>query len=73
VCWILQREEPINERLMAYINRLSDHLFVQSRWVANRLDEPEYLWDRGLRIASQPAPAVKRKVVAKGSKSSREF
>jgi cob(I)alamin adenosyltransferase len=73
VCWILQREEPINERLMAYINRLSDHLFVQSRWVANRLDEPEYLWDRGLRIASRPTPAVKRKVVAKGSKSSREF
>src|SRR5580692_4718748 len=51
VCWILQREEPINQFLMAYVNRLSDHLFVQSRWVARQLDEPEYLWDRGLRIA----------------------
>ena len=43
----LKREEPINESLMAYVNRLSDHLFVQSRWVLKRLDEPEYLWDRG--------------------------
>ena len=69
VCWVLRREEPINERLMAYVNRLSDHLFVQSRWVAKRLDEPEYLWDRGLRIDPKAARAAQRKGAANGSKA----
>jgi cob(I)alamin adenosyltransferase len=50
VCWRLKREEEINDQLIIYINRLSDHFFVQSRWVAKRLNEPEFLWDRGLRI-----------------------
>jgi cob(I)alamin adenosyltransferase len=50
VCWRLKREEDINDKLIVYVNRLSDHLFVQSRWVAKRLSEPEFLWDRGLRI-----------------------
>ena len=50
VCWQLKREEDINEKLIVYVNRLSDHLFVQSRWVAKRLNEPEFVWDRGLRI-----------------------
>jgi cob(I)alamin adenosyltransferase len=49
-CWRLKREEDINDKLIIYVNRLSDHLFVQSRWVAKRLNEPEFLWDRGLRI-----------------------
>jgi cob(I)alamin adenosyltransferase len=49
-CWRLKREEEINDQLIIYINRLSDHFFVQSRWVAKRLNEPEFLWDRGLRI-----------------------
>jgi cob(I)alamin adenosyltransferase len=72
VCWILQREEPINRYLMAYINRLSDHLFVQSRWVAKRLDEPEYLWDRGLRIDPRAAHAAQRKALVNGSKATRK-
>jgi len=62
VCWALKRETPIREELIAYINRLSDHLFVQSRWIAKQLGEPEYLWDRALRIdAARPhaAPAKK--------------
>jgi cob(I)alamin adenosyltransferase len=50
VCWMLKREEDINDQLIIYVNRLSDHLFVQSRWVAKRLGEPEFLWDRALRI-----------------------
>lgn len=50
VCWRLKREEDINDKLIVYVNRLSDHLFVQSRWVAKRLGEPEFVWDRGLRI-----------------------
>ena len=72
VCWILQREEPINASLMTYINRLSDHLFVQSRWVAKRLDEPEYLWDRGLRIDSRAARATQRKVSGNGARTGRK-
>jgi cob(I)alamin adenosyltransferase len=72
ICWMLQREEPINERLMAYVNRLSDHLFVQSRWVAKRLDEPEYLWDRGLRIEPAAARTAERKTAAGGSKVRRK-
>src|SRR5207245_9714247 len=55
VCWRLKRDEPVSDQLLAYINRLSDHLFVQSRWVAKRLDEPEFLWDRGLRIDEERA------------------
>jgi len=72
VCWILQREEPINASLMAYVNRLSDHLFVQSRWVAKRLDEPEYLWDRGLRIDSRTARTTQRKVTGNGVRTGRK-
>lgn len=50
-CWTLKRAEPgINEQVLIYLNRLSDHLFVQSRWVAKRLGEAEFVWDRGLRI-----------------------
>ncbi len=61
VCWSLTRVEPINEHLMVYVNRLSDHLFVQSRWVARRLKEPEFLWDRGLRIDPRAAVVAKRR------------
>ena len=50
ICWELKREAPIGSHLLAYLNRLSDHLFVQSRWVAKKLGEPEFLWDRGLRL-----------------------
>ncbi|MBF6567441.1 MAG: cob(I)yrinic acid a,c-diamide adenosyltransferase [Candidatus Binataceae bacterium] len=56
VCWALSRIHPINPRLLTYLNRLSDHLFVQSRWISRRLGEPEYLWDRGLRAAPPSAP-----------------
>ncbi len=57
VCWTLSHGEPINEQLLIYLNRLSDHLFAQSRWVAKRLNEPEFLWDRGLRLERKPARA----------------
>ncbi|HYB90322.1 MAG TPA: cob(I)yrinic acid a,c-diamide adenosyltransferase [Candidatus Binataceae bacterium] len=61
ICWTLEREEPISEQLIVYINRLGDHLFVQSRWVAKRLGEPEFLWDRGLRLDSRAARSAARK------------
>jgi len=73
VCWALRRIEPINDHLMVYINRLSDHLFVQSRWVANRLKEPEFLWDRGLRIDPRAAVIAKRRAAAaEGAESGRD-
>jgi cob(I)alamin adenosyltransferase len=58
VCWALKRREAISDKMIIYINRLSDHLFVQSRWVARRLGEPEFLWDRGLRLS--PARAKEK-------------
>jgi cob(I)alamin adenosyltransferase len=60
ICWALKRDEPVSDQLLIYLNRLSDHLFIQSRWVAKRLDEPEFLWDRGLRLDPR-APRQARK------------
>ncbi len=53
VCWAVKRDEQIADPVVIYINRLSDHLFVQSRWISRRLGEDEFLWDRGLRIDSR--------------------
>jgi cob(I)alamin adenosyltransferase len=44
----LSRVEPIGGDPLAYVNRLSDALFVLSRWVGRHLGETEYLWARGL-------------------------
>ena len=44
----LSRIEPIGEWPLKYVNRLSDLLFVLSRWVSKHLGETEYLWERGL-------------------------
>ena len=68
VCWAVKREEALSDRVLMYLNRLSDHLFVQSRWVAKRLGEPEFLWDRGLRLDSRAANANRRKAAANRSK-----
>jgi cob(I)alamin adenosyltransferase len=34
------------EIALPYLNRLSDYLFVLSRWAVKELGEPEYLWTR---------------------------
>jgi cob(I)alamin adenosyltransferase len=54
----LSRAEAIGEWPLRYVNRLSDLLFVLSRWVARHLGEKEYLWERGL--ASHGRPRRKR-------------
>ena len=42
----LDETEPLNSQLLAYLNRLSDHLFVASRFVAAR-EGGEVLWKPG--------------------------
>ena len=59
--WVLHREEAVNERLLAYVNRLSDLLFVLSRWVGRHLGETEYLWERAL------TPRPRRRAAAKSA------
>jgi cob(I)alamin adenosyltransferase len=44
----LSRAEPLSEWPLIYVNRLSDLLFVLSRWISKKTGEPEYLWQRGL-------------------------
>jgi cob(I)alamin adenosyltransferase len=40
----LAAEEPVSPDVMRYVNRLSDALFVWSRWINQALDQPENLW-----------------------------
>ena len=40
----LAREHEIGEHVIPYLNRLSDTLFVLSRWVAKTTGESELLW-----------------------------
>ncbi len=51
----LSREEEVSPWPLTYVNRLSDLLFVLSRWVSHKLGEPEYLWERGLRSSERKA------------------
>lgn len=48
-CQTLNQVEPLRPVLLAYINRLSDFLFVAARLIALRQGRPEVLW-----VASQP-------------------
>lgn len=45
----LMREEAVGDWPLAYVNRLSDLLFVLSRWIGHHLGEQEYLWERPLK------------------------
>jgi cob(I)alamin adenosyltransferase len=42
----LNEAEPLNPQLLAYLNRLSDHLFVSARYVAAR-QGGDVLWQPG--------------------------
>ncbi len=53
----LAREEAIGPWPLRYLNRLSDLLFVLSRWVAKQSGEAEFLWERGLRSHQRNKPA----------------
>lgn len=41
----LQGNEPTSDDVMQYVNRLSDALFVWSRWINTALGQPEHLWN----------------------------
>jgi cob(I)alamin adenosyltransferase len=41
----LAREESIPAETIQYLNRLSDAMFVWSRWVNHALGVPEVLWE----------------------------
>ena len=58
----LGREEDVGPHPLAYVNRLSDLLFVLARWAGKQHGEKELLWERGLRNQNRPKPArAKRK------------
>lgn len=56
----LAREEAVGEHIVPYVNRLSDLLFVLSRWISKQRGEREYLWERGLRNQARPAAARRK-------------
>jgi cob(I)alamin adenosyltransferase len=41
----LRDSEPITSDVLRYVNRLSDALFVWSRWINHALEQPEHLWN----------------------------
>lgn len=45
VCVALAREEETPPEAVRYLNRLSDALFVWSRWASHQLQAPETLWE----------------------------
>jgi cob(I)alamin adenosyltransferase len=45
-CVSLLRKDQVDPIIIIYLNRLSDALFVLARWVALRLGEKEFMWER---------------------------
>lgn len=46
LCVRLNKDEPVPEEVLRYINRLSDVFFVLSRWIAQAQNKDETLWRR---------------------------
>ena len=53
----LSREEPVDARLIKYVNRLSDFFFVMSRYASRKAGVGEYLWEYGLSASTASAKA----------------
>ena len=56
----LMRSEEVGEWPLAYLNRLSDLLFVLSRWIGHHHGEAEFLWERPLAREAERAAPTKR-------------
>ncbi|GAC1387785.1 MAG: cob(I)yrinic acid a,c-diamide adenosyltransferase [Vulcanimicrobiaceae bacterium] len=41
----LAEQDDISREVIVYVNRLSDALFVWSRWINDALKQPEHLWE----------------------------
>lgn len=54
VLWRLHEQESVEDDILTYINRLSDYLFVFSRWVLHVEKLPEFLWHPGGSGAEAP-------------------
>ncbi|GIW42203.1 MAG: ATP--cob(I)alamin adenosyltransferase [Candidatus Binatia bacterium] len=52
---LAREEEGLDDRLLRYVNRLGDFLFVLSRWVSKQQGEPEFLWERGRKGSAKTA------------------
>lgn len=55
-CVALAREEQVPEDAIHYLNRLSDALFVWSRWANKALGVPEVLWEPNAAAAAAAQP-----------------
>jgi len=53
----LMRHATLSETPLAYLNRLSDLLFVLSRWIGHHLGEHEFLWERPIQREAEKAKA----------------
>jgi cob(I)alamin adenosyltransferase len=51
----LSDNEPVSPDLQRYVNRLSDALFVWSRWINAALEAPEHLWEPQTAPPTPPA------------------
>ena len=56
----LMREEDVGDQPLAYLNRLSDLLFVLSRWIGHQRGEQEYLWERPIKREAAMRAARRR-------------
>lgn len=50
----LARTESVPPEAIQYLNRLSDAMFVWSRWVNHALGVPEVLWDPNAAASAKP-------------------
>lgn len=54
ICVALAREEQVPAEAVRYLNRLSDALFVWSRWASRELLAPEIVWEPNLAASALP-------------------
>lgn len=55
ICVALSHETEVDEAILKYLNRLSDALFVWSRWASHQFGDAETLWEPN-EAASQGLP-----------------
>ena len=58
LCVTLAREADVPVEIIRYLNRLSDALFVWSRWASHRLEIEETLWQPNLAASGKNSPGT---------------